>query len=239
MALPVYTGPKATPQPGPKFVKPSPTLPQPEQRDRRRNHLRVHYGQNFSLTAEVADIVTPLAAKIAGAPEPTPCRCRDDVQSLAGAVHEMVGTVIGWLAENQAHRKLDKTPDLPADARARSIRLLVDLAERPKLPEITDDAIYSGAWATALVDMARPFSDPLAKYLGRATPPGLVVVGQSASERLEAALRHVDHAALELMRRLRWNELCTEEYVHVLAARAARDPKARARAELQQMGIEA
>lgn len=236
MALPVYTGPKATPQPGPKFVKPSPTLPQPEQRDRRRNHLRVHYGQNFSLTAEVADIVTPLAAKVAGAPEPTPCRCRDDVQSLAGAVHEMVGTVVGWLAEAQAQKK---AANVAPGARERSIRLLVDLAERPKLPEITDDAIHSGAWATALVDMARPFSDPLAKYLGRATPPGLVVVGQSASERLEAALRHVDHAALELLQRLRWNELCTEEYVHVLAARAARDPKARARAELQQMGIEA
>ncbi|TXH18797.1 MAG: hypothetical protein E6R06_25950 [Mycobacterium sp.] len=237
MALPVYYGPKGTPPPpGPKYAKPSPKAPQGEQRDRRRGQLALHYGQGFSLTQEIADICTPLAAKVAAAPEPTPCRCRDDVQALAGAVHELVGTVVGWLAEAQAQKK---AANVAPGARERSIRLMVDLAERPRLPEITDDALHSGAWATALVEMARPYSEPLAKHLGRAKPPGVAEPNRSASELLEAALREVDHAALELQTRLKWNAVCAEEYQHVLAARADRDPKAQARAELAQMGIDA
>ncbi|TXH21489.1 MAG: hypothetical protein E6R06_19745 [Mycobacterium sp.] len=158
------------------------------------------------------------------------------MQVLAAAVHELVGTVVGWLAEAQAQKK---AANVAPGARDRSIRLMVDLAERPKLPEITDDALASGSWATALVEMARPYSDPLAKHLGRAKPPGVAEPNRSASELLEAALREVDHAALELTQRLKWNAVCVEEYAKVQALRAERDPKAQARAELAQMGIDA
>lgn len=238
MAIRGYFGPpKRGPRPGPTYRRPSPTMPQAEQRERRHNRLPIVYGGSFSLTEEVAAICSALAVRVAAEPLPLPCTYRDDVAHLADAVHETVSLAVGWIAEAEARKR---AANVPAGSRARSVRLLADLAERPPLPEITPDALVSGSWATTLVAITRPYSDALARLLGCSAPPGMVADGgRSRSELLEAALREVDLAALELTKRLRWAAVCREEYAHVLAARAERDPGAQARKELQQLGIDA
>ena len=79
-----------------------------------------------------------------------------------------------------------------------AIRKLCHLAERPTLPEISDDMLVSGEWAATLVNLVSPYADELADLLGAAWPPGHDALrGQrSASERVEAALRVIDAADL-------------------------------------------
>ena len=83
-----------------------------------------------------------------------------------------------------------------------AIRKLCHLAERPTLPEISDDMLVSGEWAATLVNLVSPYADELADLLGAAWPPGHDALrGQrSASERVEAALRGIDTADLSLQR---------------------------------------
>ena len=86
-----------------------------------------------------------------------------------------------------------------------AIRKLCHLAERPTLPEISDDMLVSGEWAATLVNLVSPYADELADLLGAAWPPGHDALrGQrSASERVEAALRVIDAADLSLQRAAR------------------------------------
>ncbi len=156
-----------------------PTYSQAELRERRRTHLSHVYGASFSLSAEVEAITEPLARRVAALPNPA--ALADKVDLVAAAAHEVAHVAIGLLAGREA-----------------------DLAQRPPLPEITDDDLKSGRWAAALVALVEPYSARLGALLGRAFPPNSPELRghPSASERLEAALRTLDRAALDLGRLL-------------------------------------
>ncbi len=179
---------------------------QDEQRHRRRSRLPVAYDGRFSLADEVAAITGPLARRVADRPQPL--AFRHYVGELADAVHEAASTAVVWAAEESA-RKV--TQHLAGDPGKRSyaIRKIVDLAQRPTLPELTDNALNTGRWSAALVSMVEPTSAQLSDLLGRAFPPkDDRLRGQvSRSERVEELLREtVDRAALSLGRRLDWAE---------------------------------
>lgn len=97
-------------------------------RDRRRKRMPLAYTGSFDLADEVAAIVKPLAGRVAALPRPASAGVW--VDAVAGAVHETVSTIVGWLAEADAYAK---TTHLAADPAKRhnAIRLLVDLAPRP------------------------------------------------------------------------------------------------------------
>ena len=179
---------------------------QDEQRRRRRQHLGVAYDGRFDFAAEVAAITGPLARRVADRPEPLVFR--HFVTELADAVHEATSTIVGWVAEVDARRVTEHLAAEPAK-RAYAVRMIVDLAQRPTLPALTDTALNSGRWSAALVTMVEPTSGQLSDLLARAFPPnddrlrGTV----SRSEHLVALLREtVDRAALSLGRRLDWAE---------------------------------
>jgi hypothetical protein len=115
-----------------------------------------------------------------------------------------------------------------------------DLAQRPAAPEISDEQISAGSWAAVLVELAEPLSADLAAFLGRALPPNSQsLTGPSASERVEAALRVLDGAALDLARRIpkaaaRQALPSTED---VNAASRARQDRERAQRALSKMGV--
>lgn len=179
---------------------------QAELRARRRAGLTVGtYGGDWSLAREIAEVVGPLAERVAAAPRPTRfSRSPVSVTWLAEAVHEAVGVLVGWVAEADARRKTAHLADEPGKRRY-AMTTLVDLAQRPALPEITDAALEDGSWAAALVALADGIDAPFAAMLARAYPPGAPGLrGQpSRSEQLARLLgRTLDCAALELERRL-------------------------------------
>jgi len=199
------------------------------QRHRRRHWLRVHYDNRFDLAAEIGAIVGPLAAEISYLPHPL--SMRGDAENLADAVHELLSGVVGMLAES---RHLDAT------AWTRTSNAVRDLAQRPREPQITDDEIIDGSWAQTLTDHVAPFTGDLAAFLDRALPPRSVgLTGPSASERLEAALRVLDSAALVVGNRIprvaARQALGTLEQANA-AARAAQDER-RAQLALARLGI--
>lgn len=199
------------------------------QRHRRRHWLRVHYDNRFDLAAEIGAIVGPLAAEISYLPHPL--SMRGDVEDLADAVHELLSGVVGMLAES---RHLDAT------ARIRTSNAVRDLAQRPHEPQITDDEIIDGTWAQTLITHVSPFTGDFATFLGRALPPRTVgLTGPSASERLEAALRVLDYAALTVRNRI--PRVASRQALGTLAqanaaARAARDER-RAQQALARLGV--
>lgn len=217
-----------------KYVAPPPRVySQDEQRVRRRGWLRNHYRGDFDLAAEVSAIIGPLAASLSALPRPV--ALRRDVDIVANAVHELVSSVVGMLAES---KHLDRA------AQARTVQAVFDLAQRPAEPLITEDELASGSWAVLLVSHAAPFARDFAAHLGAARPPNdpnLQRAGQlSASERLEAALRVLDLAALDLSRRIprvaRYQALPSIESRN--AARKAQHDTERARRQLAKMRIE-
>lgn len=211
-------------------------LPQPapivytqdQLRERRRAGLLHRYGGDFDLAAEVTAICEPLVERVAASPRPV--AARRDVDDLADAVHELVSVAVGLIAERDARRK---TAHLSYDTRGRSIRALVDLAERPKLPEIDAAVVVNGQWVAQLVALAEPYSEQLSDVLRTAVPPGATRGARSASERLETALRRVDAAAAALDR----NEKMRASHSRNRAS-AAPSPTDRARAELAALGID-
>lgn len=73
---------------------------QSELRERRRAGLSVTYTGEFSLAREIADLCEPLARRIAAADRPARFRFHTaSVPWLAEDVHELVGVVVGWVAE--------------------------------------------------------------------------------------------------------------------------------------------
>lgn len=201
---------------------------QDQLRQRRRAGLLHRYGGDFDLAAEVAAICSPLADRVAVSLRPV--AVRRDVDDLADAVHELVSVAVGLIAERDARRK---TAHLSYDTRGRSIRALVDLAERPTLPEIDAAALADGQWVAQLVAMAEPYSEQLSDVLRTAVPPGATRGARSASERLEAALRVVDAAAAAIER----NEKM--RVAHSRRSSTGPSPTDRARAELAALGIDA
>ncbi len=175
-------------------------MKQADIRRRRRGHLPVVNDGEFSGSREIADVVGPLAYQVCRLP--APLRLRRQVLGFADATHEFAGTVTGWEAERDARTK---TAHLAGDEgkRRAAMTLLIDLAPRPTLPEITDEMIADGSWAAALTEMVEPIDAALSDLLARAYPPGAPPLrGQpSRSDRLDRLLREtVDRAALSLER---------------------------------------
>jgi hypothetical protein len=176
---------------------------QPELRKRRRAGMTTaHYSGSFSLAREIAEVVNPLARRVAAAPRPG--RFGLPVTWMAEYAHELVGTVVGWLAEADARTR---TAHLAAEPGKRKFAMqkLIDLAQRPVLPEITNAALADGSWAAALTALADGVDAGLADMLARAYPPNAAGLRgrTSRSEQLARLLgRTLDHAALELERRL-------------------------------------
>lgn len=213
--------------------KPSRPADPTEQRRRRRAQLPLAYDGAFDLAAEVAAITEPLAARVADAAQPL--AFRPHVIELADATHELVSTVVGWLAETDA---LARTRHLAAEpgSRRKAVRTLCDLAQRPALPEITDGMLTSGSWAALLTSMAGPSVGPLAALLARSWPPDHEALRgrPSRSERLNELVRNtIDRAALALERRLDWAESAPPARLRPTEAERTEQ----ARAELAAMGV--
>lgn len=118
-----------------------PVFDQTALRERRRKHMPIILGGDFDLSVEVAAICAPLAGRVAALPS-SPCAGRW-VDDVVGSVHEIVGTIVGWLAEVDARAK---TRHLDAAKRGHAIRLLSDLTQRPVLPQIDDEMLATGSW---------------------------------------------------------------------------------------------
>ncbi|WP_374025608.1 hypothetical protein [Mycobacterium sp. HNNTM2301] len=206
---------------------------QTEQRRRRRASMPLAYDGAFDLAAEVAAIAEPLAARVAAGPQPL--AFRPHVIELADATHELVSTVVGWLAETDA---LARTKHLAGEpgTRRKAVRTLCDLAQRPTLPDMTDDVLASGSWAALLIEMAAPSAEPLAGLLARSWPPDHEALRgrPSRSERLNELLRNtIDRAALALERRLDWAQSAPT----APARPTDTERTEQARAELAAMGV--
>lgn len=210
---------------------------QTELRVRRRAGLSVVYTGEFDLTAEIADICGPLAARAARQSNP-PHMFGPRVADLIDAVHgELVSTIVGWLAEIDAAERVQREgAHLDSAGRKQAVRHLTDLAPRPPAPKVGADELASGSWATALVEMARPYSGPLADLLRRSRPPGDPNLRASASrsERLCDLLREVDTAARQLEIRIEK----AEQAAHRRGPAAPLTPEQAKRAELRRLGIE-
>lgn len=212
--------------------EPVPAHSQAELRRRRLANLpTANYGGGWSLSGEIAEVVAPLAERARRSSRPT--RFRLPVRWLTEDVHEALGTIVGWVAEVDAHAK---TAHLAADPGKRryAMTTLVDLAPRPALLDVTDAMLTNGSWATALIEMAEPVDAGLADLLRRAFPPGAPALrGQpSRSERLEALIRDsLDRPAAELARRLDRADREAEKPSAVAKAEAAR-------AELAALGVD-
>lgn len=216
---------------------------QSELRQRRRAGLTVgHYSGDWSLAREIAEVVGPLAERVAAAPRPA--RFKLPAMWLAEATHELVGTIIRWLAEADARRKTEHLKAEPGKRRY-AMTTLMDLAQRPPLPEITDKALTNARWAGQLIALAdgtdaarqQPVSDSLADLLAHAYPPGAPALrGQaSRSERLARLLgQTLDRAALELERRLD----SADAEGHREHAKDNQTDAERARAELEKLGVQ-
>lgn len=74
-------------------------------------------------------MVGPLAERVAAAPRPP--RFRFPVAWLGEATHELVGVIVGWVAERDARAKTAHLADEPGK-RAYAVTTLVDLAPRPR-----------------------------------------------------------------------------------------------------------
>ncbi len=170
---------------------------QTEQRDRRRKHLTVTYGEDFDLLVEVHDITRPLAAQVAA--EPRPMAFRSDVAELAEAIHRLCVVVAALIAAADAERR---TAHLNVAERGRAMAALKELAERPQPPEITDGMLSSGLWVEALTEHVGPYTGKLSDLLARAAAPGTRRGLLSASEQVVEGLRVVDLAVVNLERHL-------------------------------------
>lgn len=231
-------------QPGPQANAPqSPRqYGQAELRARRRAGLTVgHYGGGWSLAREVAEVVCPLAERIAAAHRPARfSRSPVSVSWLAEEVHEAVGVLVGWVAERDARAKTAHLADEPGKRRY-AMTTLVDLAQRPALPEITDVALEDGSWAGQLVALADGIDAALADLLSHAYPPGAPGLrGQpSRSEQLAGLLgRTLDRAALELERRLDRDAQAHHAQTSPAQTSPAPTETDRARAELAALGVQ-
>lgn len=174
---------------------PPPTYSQAELRERRRKRMTVVYDGTFDLTAEVADIVDPLAEQVAADPHPEAYAVAVDdvVVAVAGSVR----TFAVMVAERDARRRCR---DVPIGNRGQAVRALVALADKPTDPEVTAEHLRSGEWAAILTEHARLVADGLADYLGTALPPGQTRNSLSVSELTEAEIREIDTAATGLAR---------------------------------------
>ncbi|WP_341267049.1 hypothetical protein [Gordonia malaquae] len=201
---------------------------QTEQRARRRNRLPVALDGRFDLTVELAAILGPVAEVVAA--EPSPGAYLATTDEVVDATFAAVSTLADLLADRGARGQLDA---VRPDDRGRARRALRALAPRPTRPTLTRDDLAGGSWAATLADMARPFAEPLADYLGRAVSPD----GEpsAVSDTVVEALRGIDRAALSLTRRAERAAFYRRE----CATSTPRSEADQHRETLRELGIEA
>lgn len=171
---------------------------QDEQRERRRRHVTVEYGGEFSLADEVREITAPLAEQIVAAPAPATFRLA--VDRLVAEVEATVWVATQMVAEVDAARRtrhIERVED-----RQRAMTILAEQVQRPAAPEITATDVVSGTWSAQLTAYAETVTDDLGALLGRAVRPGYTRGRLSASERLVEALRGVDREAAAILRKI-------------------------------------
>ncbi|MDV3135420.1 hypothetical protein [Mycobacterium sp. 29Ha] len=216
--------------------KPPRRYSQAELRERRRTGLTVgQYGGDWSLSREIADVVGPLAERIAADARPARfLRSTVTVPWLVEMVHELVGDITGWVAEREARAKTKHLANEPGKRRY-AMTTLVDLAPRPALPEVTGKALADGSWVATLVAMAETVDAEFSALLAHSHPPNAAALrGQPSRSDLLARLlaRTIDQAATALERRLNRDDQGERNQDH-------QTPDDRARAELAAMGIDA
>ncbi|WLP90510.1 hypothetical protein [Gordonia sp. NB41Y] len=173
-------------------------MDQTEQRERRRRHVPVEYGDAFSLAAEVREITGPLAEQIVAAPAPATFRL--SVDRLAAEVEATVWVATQMLAESDAARRtrhIERVED-----RQRATTILGAQVQRPAAPVISTADVVGGTWSALLTGYAEQVDADLAALLGRAVRPGQTRGRLSASERLVEALRGVDREGCAIERKL-------------------------------------
>ena len=102
-------------------------------------------------------------------------------------------------------------------------------------PEIADSDLARGLRVTPLCKLAEPYSGPLSQLLATDARVG----GESVSDRLDAALRRIDAAALTLARRIEAvsRSLAPSPAAPAPAPTVTSDKADRARAELSRLGV--
>lgn len=124
---------------------------------------------------------------------------RENLADLSEAVHRCVTTLADLVAGSADTARVAHLTTVEERERAR--RLIREYRAGRGRPEIDDAGSIERTWHTDLVEFAKPVSGDLAGFLGRAHPAPRDG-SPSASQRVEAELRHVDEAALRLARRL-------------------------------------
>jgi hypothetical protein len=204
---------------------------QVEQRRRRRARQAVVYDGGFNLATEVADIVTPLAERIAA--EPVPAVWWSRVAELAEGTHAAVVAVADLLAEADGLRR---TRHLPVEQRGRAVALVREQAKahRPDAPVVTEAELVAGSWAAVLTELAHPYSEPLADLLRHAVRPGTTRGRLTASEQVETALRLIDTPAIGIRNTL---DTAAAGRVTHKAPRPVRRSVDEIEAELAELGV--
>lgn len=146
-------------------------------RERRRKRLRVVYGPEFRLSAEVAAVLGEVAAAMSGDPDPA--------RWTTG-----VGNAVQC---DPADRFADRPAALSDVLESLSKALGQPV---PALPEITREAIESGEWVAAVADAVAPLDGPLAADLGRRTGER---AGEPIGEWLASELRVLDRVAKRMV----------------------------------------
>ncbi|MDV7174230.1 hypothetical protein R4144_12760 [Gordonia amicalis] len=200
---------------------------QTEQRTRRRNRVPVALDGRFDLGVEVAAILGPVAEVVAAEPSPGSYLAATD--EVIEATFAAVSRLADLLADRDARGQLDA---VRPDDRGRARRALRALAPHPTRPTLTRADLVAGSWAATLADMARPFTEPLADYLGRTVSPD----GEpsAVSDTVVEALREIDRAALSLTRRAERAAFYRAE----CAAPPTKPEADRHRETLRELGIE-
>lgn len=203
---------------------PEPTYDQDAKRERRRRWLPVALDGDFDLAAEVDAIVGPLATRVAAQPNARGYigyaeTIADQVGELCGAVAELVGD--------------PRTNRLSATDRRRA-RDAMKVVTRSSVPTITADALAEASWVEPLVALARRSSDPLAAALGR--QPSSRRGEPTASDTVLGALRDLDRAALDLVRRLDRSEFLRAQFGD--AASPQRSSEQAAQETLRELGLD-
>ena len=202
-----------------RSAPPAPTGPsQDEQRERRRRRLSVEYTSAFDLGAEVDAICTPLAERVAA------MRGRHLVEAECRALVTAVHSGVDSLSRQGAMREVyARTAHLPESDRITARRALLDALDGPSAPAVTVESLADGSWAGVLVGQAGLVAGVVSARLGE--PPALR--GEPWPQKVLAALRPVDDAALVLVRRLEGLEREARERD---AREQARPPSAREQA---------
>ncbi|MGX6511283.1 hypothetical protein [Rhodococcus sp. SJ-2] len=193
---------------------PAPVITQTQQRERRRQHLPVHYTGAFDLEEELREILAPLAQR-------NVARYPGILQALADAVHDARLDLERLIVLRDARRRVS---DLPYDRRARARDLILATWNKPAPPTID----HSRDWANHLVDHLTPLAAPIADYLGRATPPGQTGSQPSISEQVEGVCRQLDRAVASAIKTLSRADV---------SLTTGLTPQQRAAAELRALGI--